>query len=76
MFRISWSLLRPIPQPAHAVVRRRRAASAASSADEPDPGSGCGWFDSSWELRHGLKVTEHQDFERLPPEVPLEWLLQ
>ena len=36
----------------------------------------CGWFDSSWELAQGLKVQEHTAFERLPPEVPLEWLLQ
>ncbi len=43
---------------------------------EPDPHSGCGWFESSWELSQGLQVEEHTGFERLPAEVPLEWLLQ
>ncbi len=41
-----------------------------------DAASGCGWFDSSWELAQGLRIQEHTGFERLPPEVPLEWLLQ
>ena len=36
----------------------------------------CGWFDSSWELQQGLRVVVHDTLERLPPEVPLEWLLQ
>lgn len=43
---------------------------------KPDRRSGCGWFDSSWELSQGLLVEEHTGFERLPAEVPLEWLLQ
>ena len=35
----------------------------------------CGWFDSSWELRQGLQVSE-QAMERVQRHVPLSWLLQ
>lgn len=61
--------------------RAHRVAVAAPAADAPapvvpeEPGATCGWFDSSWELRRGLQVIEHTGFERLPPEVPLAWLL-
>lgn len=51
------------------------AADVSAPAVPEEPGSTCGWFDSSWELRRGLQVIEHTGFERLPPEVPLAWLL-
>ena len=65
----------------------RPTAPAAPPATSPQPRAiacldgvkthrGCGWFDSSWELQQGLRVVEHDTLERLPPEVPLEWLLQ
>ena len=49
---------------------------AIADLDGAETHRGCGWFDSSWELQHGLRVVEHDSLERLPPEVPLEWLLQ
>ena len=62
----------------------RRATLAAPAAqpraiadlDGAETHRGCGWFDSSWELQQGLRVVEHDTLQRLPPEVPLEWLLQ
>ncbi len=79
MFSI-WSPRRPKVRrrPARAVHRVAAAAAdvvAADPAAPEEPGSTCGWFDSSWELRRGLQVIEHTGFERLPPEVPLAWLL-
>lgn len=46
--------------------------------DEPAPeeaAPGCGWFDSSADLRSGLAVTEHASAERLAAALPLEdWI--
>ena len=79
MWMTRWLIRRRSPEPRctrPGPARTRRPAAAASLPPElPEPGSTCGWFDSSWELRQGLKVIEHTDFERLPPEVPLAWLL-
>lgn len=36
------------------------AAPAEPAADAPRP-EGCGWFDSSFELTHGVEITEHDD---------------
>lgn len=47
-----------------ALVRARRAAredDRAAAAEDDLPA--CGWFDSSYELRHGLAVTEHGGLE-------------
>lgn len=47
----------------HALVRAHPQA-ANPPADLPaadDPAPACGWFDSSWELRQGLAVTELPD---------------
>ena len=50
-----------------------RAAAAASDDDEPP--CGCGWFDSSHELRCGLQVTEHASPDAVANELPLDdWL--
>ncbi len=44
-------------------------------ADDEVP-AGCGWFESSHELRQGVRVTEHAGFDALPPGVvPLAWQL-
>jgi len=66
---------RPVPAIRRAVRSRPRPAVAAAAPDDPpEPGCGCGWFDSSWELRHGLEVIEHLDADLLPSEMPLAWV--
>ena len=61
-------------------VRSRQPVAAPPAAvndgDGVEPRGACGWYDSSWALGQGLRVVEHTGFEHLPPEVPLEWLLQ
>lgn len=43
-----------------ALVRARRAARQDDGAAAIEDGlPACGWFDSSYELRRGLAVTEH-----------------
>jgi hypothetical protein len=65
---------------------QRRAARPSApdwvnAGSEPGPEAreevllGCGWFDSSHELHHGLQVTEHPTPERVANEVPLGWWL-
>ena len=61
------------------LIRRLRrtpaavAAAATETTDEPPPG--CGWFDSSHELQHGLMVTEHLSADAVASELPLaDWL--
>ncbi|MFT3818595.1 MAG: hypothetical protein QM750_13305 [Rubrivivax sp.] len=39
---------------------------------EPERAFGCGWFDSSLDLRQGLAVIEHQD---LVPDLAVELML-
>lgn len=46
---------------------------AVPSTDEPP--RGCGWFDSSHELCHGVRVIEHAGFDALMFDVPLAWQL-
>jgi hypothetical protein len=42
---------------------------------EPEPPWGCGWFDSSLDLRRGLAVTEvlGVDFNRPLEQAPGQW---
>lgn len=64
--------------------RCRRAAAPRLPADivlpvpeeaAADAPRGCGWFDSSHDLRHGLRVQEHLDAGTLARELPLaNWL--
>ena len=65
--------------------RRRRAAARhwqpddtplPALADELDERPrGCGWFDSSHDLQHGLSVREHASADTLGRELPLaSWL--
>lgn len=42
---------------------------------QDDAAPACGWFDSSWELRQGLAVSECA-MDRVQRQVPLSWLLQ
>ena len=50
-------------------------AAEADSATEPDRPPGCGWFDSSHELRRGLIVREHATADALAGDLPLvNWL--
>jgi hypothetical protein len=60
------------PSAARAAIARRmlRALQSDDVAPEPDAPGGPGWFDSSWELVHGLEVREG-----LPGDAQLhEWL--
>jgi hypothetical protein len=61
---------------AHSVAAMARARCAAR-ADEAggDASSGRGWFDSSYELRNGLTVVEHQHLhgDTLELAVALLW---
>lgn len=62
------------------LLRGRKRAPAPETPVAPagtpaETAWGCGWFDSSHELRHGLSVLEHADAERLGAEMPLgPWL--
>ena len=63
---------------AKAQAPRRRRIPIAETGDAPEPPPddeprGCGWFDSSHDLRHGLQVTEHADPGAVPNEVPVGW---
>lgn len=47
---------------------------AAETAEHDGP-QGCGWFDSSFELRAGLCVTEHDSPDRVANDLALDvWL--
>lgn len=60
-----------------AIPDRAAAASAPATRpgeDEPPP-PGCGWFDSSLDLSHGLAVVEHTSFDAIRDAAPLAWQL-
>lgn len=60
---------RPLPP-----TQRIEAGTRDSSLAEARP-PGCGWFDSSHELRRGLLVREHASADALAAELPLtSWL--
>jgi hypothetical protein len=55
--------------------RRPPAPRAVHVGDEEPPLPGCGWFDSSHELRAGLVVTEHASPDAVAQEMALaDWL--
>ena len=63
-FRFGWRAQRPLPA---------RADPSDTPPEERPPG--CGWFDSSHELNHGLQVTEHTSPDAVASELPLsDWL--
>ena len=50
-------------------------AAPESELDAEELQRGCGWFDSSHELRCGLQVTEHATADTVANELPLgDWL--
>ncbi len=56
------------PRPDEAVL-------PALEDDDEDRPRGCGWFDSSHDLQHGLSVREHASPDTLARELPLaNWL--
>jgi hypothetical protein len=63
----------PLPRerPPHPVQRR-----AVRPAADALPSGGCGWFDSSHELIHGLQVLELTTPESLAAALPLSVWLQ
>lgn len=62
--RAEQTLLALVEEPAQAEPPRR---------DEPV--TGCGWFDSSDDLRRGCAVIEHESWQAAAGELPLdEWL--
>jgi hypothetical protein len=66
----------PLPQ---SLPRQRAAAPNSAPASDRAPAddrpAGCGWFDSSHDLQHGLRVTEHADDDAVARLVPLSWWL-
>ena len=51
---------------------RQRPDDELTLPAEPERAFGCGWFDSSLDLRQGLAVIEHQD---LVPDLAVELML-
>lgn len=75
--------LLPLPSPRTAPAHRpHRAAAlppapqAPATAAEDDAPRGCGWFDSSHDLQHGLQLTVHDASAELATLVPLGWWLE
>ncbi len=59
----------------HHAPRPDEAVLPALDAEEEDRPRGCGWFDSSHDLQHGLSVREHASPDTLARELPLaNWL--
>jgi hypothetical protein len=65
----------PVPPPSKSALARFVDASAPAIDPADEPALGCGWFDSSHELRRGLLVQEHLANDSLAAELPLaDWL--
>lgn len=63
---------KPVPHPG---PRPDEAVLPALDGDEEERPRGCGWFDSSHDLQHGLSVREHASPDTLGRELPLaNWL--
>ena len=61
--------------PWHRTAPTHRLSPTAVLADGDTDTAGCGWFDSSHDLQHGLLVTEHASADAVANELPLEaWL--
>jgi hypothetical protein len=63
---LSLRLLRPLRRPTPAIAPQPKAADT-----EEDVSPGCGWFDSSHDLHHGLCVRELDNPAALARELPL-----
>jgi hypothetical protein len=60
------TLITYLNEPSHLAAQQRRVDEQVL---------GCGWFDSSHELRQGLVVREHACLDEVAPPLPLaEWL--
>jgi hypothetical protein len=69
---LPWCKARPLPLVLHADFADTEAV---TPEDDAAPAFGCGWFDSSHELQHGLQVHEHAGVDTLGSELPLAvWL--
>ncbi len=74
------SLLSLRPWHRRLVPLRGRTRPAVAWLEDPAPETderplGCGWFDSSHELNHGLVVHEHATPDTLAAELPLaNWI--
>lgn len=72
-------LLSHLPRPFRPSTPERRPPLRATRHDEPPAAEerppGCGWFDSSHDLQHGLRVTEHAQVDAVVNQIPLSWWL-
>ncbi len=75
--------IRPLlDRPACRPLRRTRGMAAQVSEAvaelplEPDLPLGCGWFDSSHDLRAGLQVQEHASADAVAQELTVDFWLQ
>lgn len=68
-------LMRSRATPARPLARTRLSDDTEARAPTDDPPRGCGWFDSSHDLHHGLQVTEHRDVDAVVNQIPLSWWL-
>jgi hypothetical protein len=51
------------------------SGAATPNVASPEPAGGCGWFDSSHDLRQGLLVHEHASLDALAGAISLsDWL--
>lgn len=65
------TLARPWAAPVPPLPARPEDAEAGDDA----PPAGCGWFDSSHELRAGLDIVEHASADAVAGQLPLDdWL--
>lgn len=69
-----------LARPVHVSVRMPALAAPApdegTAAEEGPPCFGCGWFDSSLDLRQGLEVMEHMSLGPVARDLPVAWWLQ
>ena len=69
-----WPWRRPAPLCRPQLAALPELLVDVDEADETSP-AGCGWFDSSHELRRGLLVTEHASADAVAADLPLDgWL--
>jgi hypothetical protein len=72
---LSRLLSRPAPRRRRTAVPSWFGSDAAPEEQTELPPRGCGWFDSSHELRAGLVVTEHASPDQVAEQMPLDdWL--
>lgn len=75
--------IRPLlDRPARRPLRRTRGVAAQVSEAvaglplEPERPLGCGWFDSSHDLRAGLQVQEHASADAVAQDLPVDFWLR